>query len=274
MQHPFVALEPEYARLLQGMTVTRGQETDATARRLLRFIEQGRYGDIATQTGVPTVWTAAVFERESGSDFNCSLAQGDPWNKVSVNEPSGRGPFHSWTEAARDALHYDHIDLVTDWAWPRACFEGELWNGFGPRNHSIYTGYLWAGTSIYRKGKYISDGHWDPEHVDTQLGIVPIMRRMVELEASLDFGQPLKPGLIVVRPPVVTPIGVGGPLHDTQWLQAALNTLGSRPSLLVDGSYGRLTKAAVRAFQASHGLDVDGLAGPKTIAGIGVALAA
>ncbi|MEY8751437.1 peptidoglycan recognition protein family protein [Alkalicoccobacillus gibsonii] len=51
-----------------------------------------------------------------------------------------------------------------------------------------------------------------------------------------------------------------------QWwvrlLQSALNTKGAR--IAVDGSFGPATDAAVRTFQRSAGIAVDGIAGPNT----------
>jgi hypothetical protein len=44
---------------------------------------------------------------------------------------------------------------------------------------------------------------------------------------------------------------------DVKWLQRALNMLG-QASLKVDGKSGKLTRAALRAFQASAGLPADG----------------
>ena len=56
-------------------------------------------------------------------------------------------------------------------------------------------------------------------------------------------------------------------MHDTKWVQHALNTLGIDGTPLVeDGSYGRHTARVVREYQARQGLTVDGLAGPHTIA--------
>jgi peptidoglycan hydrolase-like protein with peptidoglycan-binding domain len=63
-------------------------------------------------------------------------------------------------------------------------------------------------------------------------------------------------------------------LYSTRWLQASLNMLGVTPALDVDGVYGDGTKATVRAFQTSAGIDVDGLAGPQTNDAIVAALAA
>ena len=47
-------------------------------------------------------------------------------------------------------------------------------------------------------------------------------------------------------------------------LQQRLSTLGQQPGP-VDGLYGPLTEAAVKRFQSSAGLQVDGIAGPKTL---------
>lgn len=46
-------------------------------------------------------------------------------------------------------------------------------------------------------------------------------------------------------------------------LQRMLVTRGFDPGE-IDGRFGPKTKAAVNAFQSDHGLDVDGIVGPKT----------
>jgi putative chitinase len=60
----------------------------------------------------------------------------------------------------------------------------------------------------------------------------------------------------------------------TVWVQQSLNKLGAEPPLIVDGTYGPATVAAVRTFQQSNGLDVDGKVGPQTIGAIEAALTA
>jgi putative chitinase len=70
-------------------------------------------------------------------------------------------------------------------------------------------------------------------------------------------------------------LGSEGPaVHGAAWVQRALNQLGEEPPLSVDGSFGPLTLAAVKAFQLAHGLKVDGKVGPRTEAAIEQALAA
>lgn len=52
-----------------------------------------------------------------------------------------------------------------------------------------------------------------------------------------------------------------------EWLQESLNKLDNA-GLTVDGDYGALTKAAVKAFQERNGLTADGWAGAATSAKI------
>ena len=66
----------------------------------------------------------------------------------------------------------------------------------------------------------------------------------------------------------------GGAAHGTVWVQQSLNKLGAEPPLIVDGSFGFATVAAVKAFQQTKGLDVDGKVGPQTEAAIERALPA
>jgi putative chitinase len=71
------------------------------------------------------------------------------------------------------------------------------------------------------------------------------------------------PSIVPAQSPIV---------EDTAWLQRSLNRLGAKPALDPDGSYGSLTKSAVKEFQRLRGLSVDGIAGPKTLAAVSAAL--
>lgn len=281
MQHPFEVLAPEYANLLANMRPTRESAIVATAGRLLTFVHEGRYKEVSDQLGIPQIFIATSFERESSSDFRTSPAQGDPWNRVSIHVPRGRGPFDSWKSSALDAYRLDHLDRVgkDNWTWPMFCFEGELFNGFGYRNHGIHTPYDWAGSNDYTRGKYTSDGNFDSGAVDQQLGIVPIARYMALVESTLDLpGWPTQTG----TPPSFPsqpPIGVGGGDRGTKTLQGDLNLLAKRgyivldEPLTIDGSYGRRTMAAVRLLEEKAGIDLDrGFAGPQVWSAIDKAL--
>ena len=67
-------------------------------------------------------------------------------------------------------------------------------------------------------------------------------------------------------------LAAGKTIWTTDRIQDALNKLGASPQLVVDGETGPATRNAIRLFQTGHNLDVDGVAGPKTIAAIEAAL--
>ena len=57
-----------------------------------------------------------------------------------------------------------------------------------------------------------------------------------------------------------------GPSEEVRWVQSALKQLGA--DIAVDGYAGDDTEAAIRAYQASHNLVADGIAGPLTLASL------
>lgn len=69
---------------------------------------------------------------------------------------------------------------------------------------------------------------------------------------------------VAVNPYKVPTQNVQMARDDVRWIQYQLNSKGYK--LAVDGIWGAKTEEAVRAFQADHGLDVDGIVGKLTIA--------
>jgi hypothetical protein len=70
----------------------------------------------------------------------------------------------------------------------------------GYRSHGVNSPYLWAGSNHQEPGKYIADGVWDSSARDTQLGVMPVIMKIVELEPSLAFGDRV---LFVESPPII-----------------------------------------------------------------------
>lgn len=228
-----------------------------------------RYQAVEAKTGVPWFVIAVIHMRESSQNWNGSLAQGDAWNRVSIHVPAGRGPFTSWEAAAIDAL-VNCGPFLARKQWRDAgetLTNIEAYNGLGPYRRGVPSGYVWAGTDQYVKGKYVADGVWDPNHVDTQPGCAGLLLAMAAIDPSikLDDGAPIVASL---------PAPDTGPVRDGVWLQTSLNKLGASPQLVVDGSVGPATRNAVRAFQLAQNLVVDGLVGPATFDAIDKALAA
>ena len=221
---------------------------------------------------MPIIIAAASFEREASSNFTLNPAQGWPLTSRSRDVPYN-GPFADWTTAQIAAYKIDGLDKVgaANWTWETGCYEEEGFNGWGYRAHGIPSPYLFGGTNIQRPGKYTSDGHYEVV-MDTQLGVIPIMLRMVQIRPQLALPVPFPSASAVpIIPAAIVPPPEG--IHSAATLQTLLNKLGTTPALVVDGNFGRNTRRAVQAFQTANGLTADGLAGPLTWAAIETKLA-
>jgi lysozyme family protein len=146
-----------------------------------------RYQTVESKTAVPWPVIAVIHERESSQSWAASLAQGDPWNRVSIHVPKGRGPFDSWEDAAEDALVEcaPHAASWHDWSIGGALTLLESYNGLGYAVRGIPSPYVWASTDQYRSGKYIADGHFDPNAVDHQIGCAALLARMTLIDPSI-----------------------------------------------------------------------------------------
>ncbi len=158
---------------------------DGIAFRLVSA--KARYQAVETATHVPWAIVAVIHERESSQSWLASLAQGDPFNHVSIHVPKGRGPFSSWEEAAIDALDIcpPHAARWQDWSIGGALTLLEQYNGLGYAARGIPSPYVWAATDQYRSGKYIADGHFDPQAIDRQIGCAALLMRMIVHDLSI-----------------------------------------------------------------------------------------
>jgi lysozyme family protein len=259
------------------------REAEFTRPAKVAVANKGRYLAIARAAGMPDiawVFIAVSHYRESSQDFSRSLAQGDKWNEVSHNVPAGRGPFKSFEDAAVDALVRcaPKAALLKDWSIGGMLTNLERFNGLGyasgpvrGRYPPMPSPYVWAGTNQQVKGKYVRDGVFDPDHMDTQLGVAGLILTMMQLDPSIRFDGATSQ--TVSQPASGRPVEAQ-PIKDGIWLQNSLNRLGASPKLDLDGIVGPSTRNAVRAFQLAAGIEVDGLVGPATFDAIDKALAA
>jgi len=111
----------------------------SVAKHLVDPAAKARYVAVSKQDRLPWWFIAVVHERESSQSWTGSLAQGDPWNKVSVHVPAGRGPFHSWEDAAVDALTNcgPFAAHNKDWGYRRPLTMLEQYNGLGYFNGPV-----------------------------------------------------------------------------------------------------------------------------------------
>ena len=159
------------------------------AKRLTAPLAKAVYEELS-QVGVPWHLIAVIHEREASQDWAANLAQGDRWDRVSVNEPKGRGPFKLFLAAAYDALVNcpPYAARWKDWSAGGSLSLLELYNGEGYENyHHMASPYLWAGTDQYISGKYVADGKFDATKVDTQLGCAVLLTAMRTLDPTIKF---------------------------------------------------------------------------------------
>lgn len=171
------------------ITISLAHTINVVAQRLVA--SKARYQTVETSTKVPWGFIAVVHERESSQSWLASLAQGDPWNRISIHVPRGRGPFKSWEDAAIDALVNcaPFAARNTDWTPGGSLTMLEEYNGLGYAAHGLPSPYVWASTDQYSHGKYIADGHFDPNAVDHQLGCAALLKAMIALDPTIQFAE-------------------------------------------------------------------------------------
>lgn len=172
------------------ITPARLKEVNAVAARLGAQSAKTTYQQISAQTNVPWWVIAVIHEREANQNWNCSIAQGDPWNRVSVHVPKGRGPFASFVAAAVDALTNCAPKAATwkDWSAGGTLTILEEYNGLGYElYHAEASPYNWGATNQQQPGKYVGDGEYSAATWDTQLGCAAMLKAMMLLDTSITF---------------------------------------------------------------------------------------
>lgn len=182
----FDACAAGYKNLWKSMRVTRGAECDAAARRILAG--RARYLAVERITHVPWFFIGLLHMRESGCNFAGVLHNGEHilgTGRRTKLVPAGRGPFHSWEEAAIDALKLKGLHMVREWPVERLGFESERFNGFGYIPRAVNSPYVWAGSQHYTRGKYIADHVFSHDHIDRQLGTMPVLAALCKMDAEV-----------------------------------------------------------------------------------------
>lgn len=269
--YSFGPLEEEYASRWASMRISPGKVTaiDAVARKIIAG--KARYQAVEADTGVPWAFVGVLHNREAGCDFSGVLHNGEKilgTGRKTKLVPAGRGPFKTWHEAAIDALKIKGYKTgVPVWSVARCLFEGERFNGFGYRMHGVPSAYLWSFSDQYKRGKYVADGVWSATTVDRQMGIAPLMARLMVIDPDVSFGAGDLPREWATSPPAA-PADAAAPAEidpedglskgEIEALQQRLRDLGYSEVGRVDGKWGPRTVAAVSAFQATSGLPVTG----------------
>jgi lysozyme family protein len=182
-KHTHSAYRQGYLDLWARAKVENVSQARRAAERILAQAEI--YNKLARMTGVPWFAIGVIHMREANCDLRCCLHNGQRiigTGQRTTIVPVGRGPFATFEEAAIDALK-DYRGAT--WDVPQIAFTLESFNGFGYRGHGIPSPYLWGGSSVQRRGKYVRDGVFDPNVMDSQLGAMTVLRQLCMMVAEV-----------------------------------------------------------------------------------------
>lgn len=204
-------LGAEYKSLWDGMAVSAAKQAEARSRAKIIYASKARYEAMEGRTGVPWHFIGLVHYRECNNNFKGVLHNGElivGTNRKTTLVPKGRGPFKTWEDAAYDALvNVQGYRKGMDWSLGQYAFRIEGYNGYGYHSKGIPSPYLWGGSSKQKRGKYIKDGVYDGNTWDTQLGVLTILRSLLDLDGDIQFGGETIPPLppVQVPPPDIEP---------------------------------------------------------------------
>ena len=185
--YSYESLKDGYQNLWNQVSITSDRASDVDDVIDNKFLpNQARYEKIQDKLGIPWYVVAVIHYREGNCNFKTHLHNGDPLTARTVHYPRGRPPKgkppFTWEESAIDALILEGLDKVDDWSITAVLYQLEKFNGFGyfSRKIDINSPYLWSGTNFYKIGKFDADGHYNARLVDRQLGVVTLLKRMIE----------------------------------------------------------------------------------------------
>ena len=55
----------------------------------------------------------------------------------------------------------------------------EVYNGFGYFNKGVVSPYIYSGTNLYKKGKFVSDGSYNASVTDKQPGVFILIKKII-----------------------------------------------------------------------------------------------
>lgn len=258
-QYALASLASEYRTLWDSIVVKDTARAGAEARAVIA--SKQAYQHVERETGVPWFIVGALHRREAAGSFSRWLHNGDPMRDKAgrplrtVNVPAGRPPDPSvdWYAGAYDALvTLKHYDQIKSWGAEHVAYAAESFNGFGYRNPSINipSPYLWGGTNHQKPGKYVRDHVFDPKAWDSQIGVMAILKMIMQLDASAVLNKPTVPSVPAPKP-TPQPRGTNSSPKATEGKDAIRPAGRSRTIWATLGGYvSSIGGLAVGAFQS------------------------
>lgn len=272
-------MTPRYDAWWNGMVVTKQNAATQQARAVIAA--KVRLKAVEKLTTVPWFVLGLMLLREAGLtkdgklDFGAALHNGQRIIGRGLKTtivPKGRGPFSTFEDGAVDAIKLRKMDKGA-WTLERTAFELEGYNGWGYYFHDLPSPYLWGGTNRQRLGKYVSDGKFDQNFLDPQLGAMAILKTVMALDAEARFGSSkavsaTAPATVdsimdtgaadtipdAIEVPASTNAITPDPEIDSIHVQNALRKLGYFEVGIVGDNPGGGTAGAITAFKMDRGM--------------------
>lgn len=181
-------------------------------------------------TGVPWWWVGATHNLEGSGNFATYLGNGQALTMRTTIVPKGRGPFKSFEAGAVDSLKLHNLDDIDTWTLPRALYEAERWNGWGYLG-KVNSPYIWSGTDLYERGKYVKDHVYSATAVSEQVGVAAVLK-VLETMGVLIFNKQ----------------EAHNEMADEQTLKASLLPFGALAPILIKTLAGGAASYAVKAL--------------------------
>ena len=242
----------EYQRLFDTCIIKESKYAEIDGYINKMVANRSTYENLSKKVHVPWNAIAIIHCMEGSLNFKTHLHNGDPLTARTAQVPKGRpaigNPPFSWEESAMDALTIEGFTSWTDWSITGTLYCFEKYNGFGYRRPGINTPYLWSYSNQYSKGKFSSDGHFDPDAISKQCGAAVILRRMSEKQIAV-VGE-------IDRITQIKQLGEQVSYapntynQKAEQLQTMLNTVGLH--LRTDGKAGRNTSDAYFSIAAKY----------------------
>jgi lysozyme family protein len=151
---------------------------------LTRIIEgRARLERVAQAAHTPWYVIGVLWFLETAGSFTRHLHNGDSLTGPTTHAPAGRGwpppaGTDAWEYSATDAIVFYHLNNLDGMQIGEILRRLEQANGGGYQRLGIFSPYLWAGTDLYEKGKYVADGKFNPDVASKQPGAAALLRRL------------------------------------------------------------------------------------------------
>lgn len=143
------------------------------------------YERIGSASHTPWFVVGAIHLLELSLRMNGHLHNGDPLTGRTTHVPADRpisppanGSTYTFEESGIDAM--SRFRNWTNWGVSGTLYQFEKYNGWGYQNRGVPSPYLYSFSNQYTRGKYGSDGNYDPDLVSRQVGAATLIKRMEE----------------------------------------------------------------------------------------------